>query len=647
METEGYHSMEEYVKDCTELFLLLEKEEPEYAGDFFSERIRQIEEKEQAADVFLPAGYLRECCALNETEYWLVMLAFCCEVEDGLCLAFRERYHERWPSLQYGLHLLSPALPVDFRTLAELCGEKGTLSGLFSPYQERGAGEESGCLMRPLLLARAPFYFLLTGGLPEEEWYTLCLPEEEEERGFLPLHEKESRLLSRYLDAGSGLRLLLHGSRGSGKHTLLRQVCTKKQVNAVFLKLSRLWREPEREKGQRQRTLRLLGRLLKPVIILELTGGMAESDMTAAEREDRLLLLLSEELAGGKQIFLTENAGEWELAEKFCGIKLSLAENLSAAEGKLALDAWLLPKERREWQEELLGGIHMNIGELAEGLKAVRIQAEAESIPPEDRQLWEKLLPGGRMGAGLGKLVEYRADPDEIVLPQTCRKQLETVLRLARVWTGRPGLHVLFHGSSGTGKTMAASILARQLKLPLFKVDLSKVFDKYIGETEKHIDEIFRTAERNQYLLFFDEADALFAKRTGIQDSHDRYANVSTSYLLQRIEEYDGMLILATNLMNHFDDAFVRRIRFVIKFQNLDKKGRELLWEKALTCGLALAEDISFSELAAAAELSPARIRSAAHVARLLAAGGSITRELVWEALELEAGKDETIVKKF
>lgn len=120
-----------------------------------------------------------------------------------------------------------------------------------------------------------------------------------------------------------------------------------------------------------------------------------------------------------------------------------------------------------------------------------------------ERAIWQEGLQDKQEALRFGKLIEHRYRRADIVLSRDCEKQLETVIRLAKAWRGGRGLRVLFHGSSGTGKTMAASVLAAELGLPLFKVDLSQVFDKYIGETEKHIDEIFRTARRNRYLPFF------------------------------------------------------------------------------------------------------------------------------------------------
>ena len=141
------------------------------------------------------------------------------------------------------------------------------------------------------------------------------------------------------------------------------------------------------------------------------------------------------------------------------------------------------------------------------------------------------------------------------------------------------GLSVLFTGPSGTGKTMAAEVLARELELDLYKVDLSGVVSKYIGETEKNLSRIFAEAETSNAILFFDEADALFGKRTEVSDAHDRYANIETSYLLQKMEEYEGMVILATNLRENMDEAFARRIRFIVEFPFPNEANRLRIWQ--------------------------------------------------------------------
>ena len=130
----------------------------------------------------------------------------------------------------------------------------------------------------------------------------------------------------------------------------------------------------------------------------------------------------------------------------------------------------------------------------------------------------------------------------------------------------KPGFKALFHGLPGTGKTLTAMLIGKKTGLDIYRVDLSQMVSKYIGETEKNLAKVFDKAEHKNWILFFDEGDALFGKRTNTKDAHDRYANQQVSYLLQRIEEYDGLVILATNLKNNIDDAFLRRFQSIIHF---------------------------------------------------------------------------------
>jgi SpoVK/Ycf46/Vps4 family AAA+-type ATPase len=182
------------------------------------------------------------------------------------------------------------------------------------------------------------------------------------------------------------------------------------------------------------------------------------------------------------------------------------------------------------------------------------------------------------------------------------------------------GVSMLFSGPPGTGKTMAAQVIANRLQLELYKVDLSGVLSKYIGETEKQLGAVFDEVKKSQSILFFDEADALFGKRSETKDSHDRYANVQTSYLLQKIEEYDGVVILASNFLQNFDEAFKRRIKFIIDFTLPDQERRELIWRSVLPAELPRDEDLDFDFLARSFELSGSSIKNIAVAAAFLAA---------------------------
>jgi ATP-dependent 26S proteasome regulatory subunit len=182
------------------------------------------------------------------------------------------------------------------------------------------------------------------------------------------------------------------------------------------------------------------------------------------------------------------------------------------------------------------------------------------------------------------------------------------------------GLAVLFAGPSGTGKTMAAAVLAAELELDLYKIDLSTIVSKYIGETEKNLSRVFDEAESSNAILFFDEADALFGKRSEVRDSHDRYANIEVGYLLQRIEEYEGVAIMATNIRKNMDDAFLRRLHFTVEFEAPDAQRRLAIWRSVWPEGVPREAGLDFESLAERYELNGGHIRNAALAAAFFAA---------------------------
>ena len=207
--------------------------------------------------------------------------------------------------------------------------------------------------------------------------------------------------------------------------------------------------------------------------------------------------------------------------------------------------------------------------------------------------------------------VEPRFGWEDIVLPRDKSEQLRRIANWKRLrphvyerWgfgrklpRGR-GVNVLFAGASGTGKTMAAEVLARDLSLDLFQIDLANVVSKFVGQTEKHLDAIFREAADTQSLLFFDEADALFGKRTEISDAHDRYANIEINFLLQRIEQFDGIVVLATNMRRNLDDALVRRLTDVLDFPFPDEALRRRIWRGHFPSDAVCDRDVDLEFLA-------------------------------------------------
>ncbi|WP_034486286.1 ATP-binding protein [Actinomadura oligospora] len=223
---------------------------------------------------------------------------------------------------------------------------------------------------------------------------------------------------------------------------------------------------------------------------------------------------------------------------------------------------------------------------------------------------------------------------DDLVLPDEQRDQLGELVTRARhrdrvlgEWRLRSGggrgrgVVAMFAGESGTGKTMSSEVVAAELGLDLYVVELSAVVDKYVGETEKNLERIFTEADRLDAVLLFDEADAVFGKRSEVKDSHDRYANLESAYLLQRLESFDGIAILTTNLRANIDDAFTRRLDLVVDFPFPDPRRRRALWEHALAPPVPCGDDIDLARCAAEFELSGGAIRSAATTAAYLAAG--------------------------
>jgi AAA+ superfamily predicted ATPase len=223
---------------------------------------------------------------------------------------------------------------------------------------------------------------------------------------------------------------------------------------------------------------------------------------------------------------------------------------------------------------------------------------------------------------------------------------------LARLTPLGRGVTALFAGPSGTGKTMAAQVLARELGVELYRVDLAGVVNKYIGETEKHLRAVFAACERSPVLLFFDEADALFGRRMQVNDAHDRFANIEVDYLLQRMEEFDGVAVLATNRKGDLDSAFTRRLRFTIDFAPPTVEERERLWRWALegrtaADGSSLAGDVDWATLAREIDLTGAGIKSATLAAAFLArtAGTTIGTEHLLAAARRELEKDGVVVR--
>ncbi len=253
------------------------------------------------------------------------------------------------------------------------------------------------------------------------------------------------------------------------------------------------------------------------------------------------------------------------------------------------------------------------------------------------------------------KLVTTKLDWDDLVITQKTAQQISDI----KTWLNhnatffkewgmdkriKPGYRALFYGPSGTGKTMSATLLGKQFNRDVYRIDLSQVVSKYIGETEKNLEKIFNKAENKNWILFFDEADALFGKRSNVQNAHDKYANQEVSYLLQRVEDFQGLIILASNFKSNIDQAFIRRFNAIIHFPMPTAAERHTLWRSNIPPIATLAQDVDLKTIAGRYELSGSAIVSVVHYVSLQTINNNsmvISKSDLIEGIKREYEKEE------
>ena len=234
-------------------------------------------------------------------------------------------------------------------------------------------------------------------------------------------------------------------------------------------------------------------------------------------------------------------------------------------------------------------------------------------------------LEVGKRNLSFAHIVKSNYRWDDLVLPLNTKEQLRDICNAIkhkrtvyeswgfekRLSLGK-GFNVLLSGPAGTGKTMGAEVIANELHLEMYKIDLSAIVSKWIGETERNLDKIFDYAREINVILFFDEADALFGKRTKVNDAHDRYANIETNYLLQKLEEYGGIVILSSNFRENIDDAFVRRLQHILEFRLPDENSRLEIWRNIFPKEAPISSDVNFMLLARKFKISGGSIKNVA-----------------------------------
>lgn len=389
------------------------------------------------------------------------------------------------------------------------------------------------------------------------------------------------------------------------------------------------------------------------------------TDLGVADPEQRLrLAVLAARLVDGAVHVAGEDAGIGDelappsvrrwcrlLAQAPVPVLLSVAPDVAERLPLDGIDHERLPhrdldinERAAAWSDELIQlGITAASGDIDEvaalfRLSAAQIHTAATAVARSGGGELTSLRRAARQISasrliGVAQPVQAEYSWEDLVLPRGTMLRLKELAgairhrdevfgdwRFGRLVGGHTSVRALFTGPSGTGKTMATAVLGRELGLEVFRIDLSAVVSKYIGETEKNIERILAFAEHSNAIVFFDEADALFGKRSEVHDSHDRYANIETAFLLQRLEAFDGIAILASNLPGNLDEAFNRRLHFHIEFPPPDDAARLVLWQRAFPPDAPLADDVDPGFLATMLPLTGGEVRTASLLAAFLAA---------------------------
>lgn len=391
-----------------------------------------------------------------------------------------------------------------------------------------------------------------------------------------------------------------------------------------------------------------------------------ENDLKFQEQVILLLALAPYLAPQVLDIFLAKNPNFDVICTEFGGIhKPPHRGVIPTGETAVFLLAARDPKKRKEVAKLLLpdGKLALN------GL--IELDVVEEGLPvfsgklvPND-ELVQKLLYGEVKPPKLSpkfpaKQLGTSMEWDDLVIKKETREQLtdlENWLSFSDKLKQHPnlgkrakkGYRTLFYGPPGTGKTLTASLLGKSANRPVFRIDLSLLVSKYIGETEKNLAGVFKRAEHKNWILFFDEADALFSKRVDTESSNDRFANQEVAYLLQRIEDYNGMVILATNLKQNLDEAFLRRFQSLVHFPKPGKIERGQLWQRTVPKDLPLAAEISLEQLVDNYELTASQISNivqACFIDALALDEKEISRRNLMKNIRLEYGKENLLFEE-
>lgn len=575
-------------------------------------KLAAIAEKSEASDIFLPFDYLCRAFSLDENERLVLAACFLQSV---------------YPELSETYAYVNGDRGARFLTIAAVSAVFFSLNPAAASAMERfipllfDVDESESDFSRVELklskrILRLLFGMELIYNMPYSETFAV-----NDNIGEIYGRDEQLVLVANAAVSDKGLIFLVEGAAGTGKRFLVKHAGKRRNINVIFADLREI---PDESPKITANELR------REMIIQRACCCFTGLDEKNALKAERIICAL-----GGKHtVFL---CAEKNIAfARIAPYRLRLG-NLSYED---RLNIWKqisLSNESLPAVEKLAAAYSFGPSKIKKIITECETTARLQGSNVTE-QLLERVCLDTSEGILKGKAARITTSfgPDDLILPQREKSLILDGINFIKFrhrvfdnWNfsqktvGGRGLSMLFEGPPGTGKTMAASIVANELGLPLFKVDLSKMMSKYIGETEKSLDEVFNIAEQNSAVLLFDETDALFGKRSEIKDSHDKYANVETSFLLQKMDEFDGIIVMTTNFKQNIDDAFMRRITYIIHFPAPDGDCRLELWKSVFPSAAPLDRGVDLQFLAERFEMTGAMIRSAALSAAFTAAAAN------------------------
>lgn len=605
---------------------------------------------------------------LKPVEQWILLLSMTVSYDENFEKIFADLQGGeglKRPTLQTALYMYSMKTELEEEEISRILQRKSILFTCFMDVKDGPEGKPK--LAAFSLNRRALSYFYGYRGLDQKTALYAKFYDCEEEPGELLIREDlygrvQNALRTHLKEAGTGKHTVLHfiGPLGHGKRFMLRKAAKELGKSLIVADVERLvpavgddilwlssllveeaylnnailcfWDAKEREENEESEVQNVFPRAITDLLNLlyERAGFFVwmspEKSHYLLEHPFYIHCLEQPMLTVGERKLLWEaKAPGYPVAEGVC---------LPLCASKYILSA-------------------KQIGDALQTADFVRQERGGDRITALDLQEAVKQLSPNQLGRFATKLKAVYTWEDLVVSPKQ-KHQMELICdqmkyrsTVGEEWGfhkktayGR-GICALFYGSPGTGKTMAVQVMANELGLDLYRVDLSQMVSKYIGETEKNISKLFKKARNINALLFFDEADSLFAKRSEVKDSHDKNANAETAHLLQKLEDYEGITILCTNFINNIDDAFKRRIKFMVNFSFPEAEVRLKLWNTILPKQVPLEEEIDFEFFAEKFELAGSNIKEILTNAAYIAAGQGtgLKNQHIVEAVKLNYAK--------